>query len=147
MSVVGAVKDEAAVVQLDPRVAGSIADFIKLLHSHDAECTLTFDQDSVLLRGPIQADLIAEPRDVLVREEVVVNLRGRFIGCLPRQRQVEFHDEGTDEILVGKVDMHWPEIDEINRDLLGRRISVTVAQTKVRGRTTNTVFQGYTDNQ
>ena len=135
---------ESPVPKLNDRVANSIEGFLRLLTSHQAQCTITFNDTSVLVVDNGQISREAASREEEIAKEVAIQLSGYFVGFLPSERQAEFHDVERDSTIRGKVGLFWDNPEDINRRLLYNRITLHAIQRRVGNRAPTYTFEDYT---
>lgn len=126
VSAEGSDDDIADIVQeIHPRAVRKVADFLDLLHRHNAWCGLEF-REQYFKYSNIDQLIVSEDRlregNIDEREEAYF---GEFQGVLPQGRTFEFKIADGGSILRGKVDDGIEDPDVLNREFLHKPRNVT----------------------
>lgn len=119
-----------AASDLDRRALDKVREFLDTLATHDAVCTLQYDEQEFRFRSVAQVrEAVSRmAADNLVEEQV--RLTGQFEGVMPHRRSFEFQLAESGEIVVGKIGSGVRDPFAINEHLR-ERVTITVMQTRV----------------
>lgn len=111
---------------LHPRAVKKVAEFLTYISDQDAWCGLDFNDSVFRFTGSEQVRTSAKRLNCDNIHERTEQFSGYFEGALPTSRTFEFKPVDQKEILRGKI---GPEIEDshvINRQYLGKLVSVTL---------------------
>ena len=116
--------------ETDPRALEKIRTFLKVLADSDAVCALQYAGRGVRFTdvGQVRNSLARLEADNL--RETQEQLRGEFVGVLPKSRTFEFKITSDGQIIRGKVPTNIQDVDQIN-DHLHDSVEIVVMTTQV----------------
>lgn len=119
-----------AASDLDRRALDKVREFLDTLATHDAVCTLQYDEQEFRFSSVAQVrEAVSRmAADNLVEEQV--RLTGHFEGAMPHRRSFEFQLAESGEIVVGKIGSGVRDPFAINEHLR-ERVTITVMRTRV----------------
>jgi hypothetical protein len=101
----------------DPRAVAAVREFLELLASNEAVCSLEFNERASRFRdvGEVRRAVARLSRENLREDRK--KLHGEFLGVLPEARRFEFKLSSEGEVIRGKVGPGVADPDSINRHL------------------------------
>jgi len=113
-----------------PRSVEAVREFVSILASNEAVCTLAVGRDAFGFRdvGEVRRSLERLSQDNLHERET--SLFGEFQGVLPKGRTFEFKVAANDEVVRGRVGPEIDDPDVINHHL-HQSIEIKVLETRV----------------
>ena len=115
---------------ISPRSIESIREFVEVLATNDAVCTLVIGKNSTRFRdvGEVRRSVERLSQDNL--HEGQVSFFGEFQGVLPKGRTFEFMQANTGEVIRGKI---GPEIEDPNllNEHLHQPTTITLQESRV----------------
>jgi hypothetical protein len=115
---------------VEPRAVAAVRDFLDLLASNEAVCTLEYGERLVRFRdvGEVRRAVQRLSQDNLREEETT--LSGEFQGILPEGRRFEFRRVEGGEVVRGKIGSAIGDPGVLNRHL-HQTVQITVLETRV----------------
>ena len=116
---------DSALAEAHPRTLAKLQLFLKTMESHGAYCALSFKDDVFRFSnvGQVRQSLESLSQDNAQVDEKEIS--GVFRGYLPANRQAEFVDAESREVLSGRVLASVRNAEGIN-EILNRRAVITV---------------------
>jgi hypothetical protein len=117
--------------ELDQRALDKTRTFIDTLAENEAICTLQFRNQTFRFTdvGQVRSSLARISKDNIHEEEQ--NLKGEFLGVLPRRRTFEFKIDAPEQVIAGKFSPAVEYADNINKHL-NQLVNIRVMATTVR---------------
>lgn len=118
--------------ETDPRVMEKLRTFLKILADSDAVCALQYGGRGLRFSdvGQVRRSLARLEADNL--RESQEQLRGEFVGVLPKGRTFEFKITENEQIIQGKISSSIQNVENINKNLC-RTVQIDVMRTQVAG--------------
>ena len=110
---------------IHPRAIKKISEFLIFLQRNEALFAMEYNKQIFRVETDSQLDTIInrlDDKNISITSETY---QGRFKGFLPKSNKFEFFDNGSGEIITGKVDASMIEPDVINSYFLDRLATVT----------------------
>jgi hypothetical protein len=125
--------DEAladAIADAQQRALSDLRQFLKIMVDNRAVCSLSFQDDYFRFSDTGQVRRSLDKLSYSNIHEETAEISGAFLGYLPKNRQVEFWNEVTGDVIAGKVYLSVDNAEEINR-ILHRSVSIRVRTRRV----------------